>query len=236
VSCLDTYNRSLVAALLTGSLLPEQKGNAAEDTLTVSLNGKQFTTVDYKGNRTHIPISSTLLVDGKNTMTVSSDSGRRVFVSVSGSIYQTKLPEQAAQPQVTMVVSLKGVTVGENGKQIAAGGKGYFAVKITALEDIPASRIAIYPPSGLSCDTWYEPFSLSAFVRDNAAIYAYGNFTQGDAYTAEIQSLKQGESQMVVLPFVARRIGTFSGELVQWSIPSKPGSLVVKQGSQVKVD
>jgi hypothetical protein len=50
IACLDAYSQCIVTSLLTGSLLPEQTGSSANETITVSLNGKPIQVVSMRGH------------------------------------------------------------------------------------------------------------------------------------------------------------------------------------------
>jgi hypothetical protein len=135
-----------------------------------------------------------------------------------------------------MKITVPGLSIATMSRSIKAGGMGFYAVKVTALEDLPSSRFALYLPSGLSGELWDSPSGFYSFVKDNDATVAYGDSTRGDAYVAELSPLKKGQSQMVVLPFIAKRLGVFNGEIVQFSIPSQADSTQVTKGMPVEVN
>lgn len=235
ITCLDAHNQSIVNSLLVGSLLPEQAGSSAKETVTVSLNGKPVQVVSYEGTSSLL-LPSNQLKQGKNEIIITVASGRKLFAILNGNIYQTAFPPLSDQPMVSLKMSAPGLSIGANGKSINAGSTGFYSIKVTALEDIPSSRLAVYLPSGLSGELIENPSGLYEFVKDNDALTAYGDFARGDAYVAEIQPLKKGQSQVVVLPFIAKRLGVFNGEIVQFSIPSQANSLQVVRGTSVEVE
>lgn len=234
ITCLNAYDQSVVGTLLTGSLLPEQMGSSANESVTIALNGKGIRTVTYEGP-TSLVLPANQFKQGKNDLTVTTASGRKLFVTLTGNIYRTTFPSIPAQPKVSIKMNASNLVITAAGRGVKAGNSGYYSIKVTALEDLPSSRLAIYLPSGLSSDFLESPSGLSDFIEDNDALTAYGDFARGDAYVAEIQPLKKGQSQMVVLPFIAKRLGVFNGEIVQFSIPSQANSIQVVRGTSVEV-
>ena len=90
-------------------------------------------------------------------------------------------------------------------------------------------------PSGFAPGYWPSDEDFNKMIRDDHAIFAYGDLSRSDAYVAQIPALKEGESATVILTFIANRQGVFKGEIVQLLVPTDNSIALTTQGGAVTI-
>lgn len=208
-SCQPRFAEGLSMYFYAHSLKTEQQGSSKAEEYVIALNGKEVARVAYNGLASVVRLPADALM-ANNTLSVTSASGKQLFVTVSGTVYQTTIPKSSGGA-FTVTSTLQRAS----GSLLGNGKTAYYDVIVTANQDVSGGKMQLYIPSGLR-STYVTPTDKAFydFVTTYKPLWAYGDSSRSDAFSAQFGALKKGQSIHIILPVVAVRKGVYGSELV----------------------